>query len=251
MSPTVRTPSRSRRARVAGPTPHSARAGRGRRKVDSAPGATTCTPVPGSGPVVAARGLAASDASLATILVAATPTEQVRPSSASTSLADGPPDARPVPQGPQRAGDVEERLVEAQRLDERRVRPEDRHHAPADLAVVGVVAGQEHRVRGTAGAPGRSAWRRRPRRRGPRSWPRRRRPGRRSHPRRPVARAARGAATARRTRRTRPCRRAGSCGPDRRRPRPVGRVRPWARGGSRCDHRRVTTARAGSSPSST
>ena len=211
MSPTVRTPRRSRRARVAGPTPHSARAGRGRRKASSDPAATTCTPSPGSGPVRVARGFAASDASLATIFVAATPTEQVRPSSASTSSRMAAPDAGPVAERPERAGDVEERLVEAERLDEGRVRPEDRHHPPADLAHSGRGRRAGTRRGGRDGGPGRWAWPRRCRRPGPRSWRPRRRPGRRCRRRRPAGPAARGAAAARRTRRTRPCRRGGWC----------------------------------------
>ena len=47
---------------------------------------------------------------------------------------------------PPGAPDIEERLVERDRLDERRERPEDLHHPTADLAVVGVIAGQEHGV---------------------------------------------------------------------------------------------------------
>ncbi len=47
----------------------------------------------------------------------------------------------------QRAGDVEERLVERERLDDRRVTLEDLVHLPAHLAVVGVIAVEEHGVR--------------------------------------------------------------------------------------------------------
>jgi hypothetical protein len=63
---------------VAGPTPHSADTGSGRRKASTPSSGTTFTPSPGRGPVGDALGLAASEASLATNLVGATPTEHVR-----------------------------------------------------------------------------------------------------------------------------------------------------------------------------
>ena len=62
---------------MAGPTPQRAWTGSGCRNASSSPGATTTTPGPGSMPAGPAFGLAAFDASLATSLVVATPTEHV------------------------------------------------------------------------------------------------------------------------------------------------------------------------------
>jgi hypothetical protein len=56
---------------------------------------------------------------------------------------------------PAGAGHVEEGLVEGQRLDQRCVRAEHVHHAPADLAVVTVVPGQEHGPRAEPPRPDR------------------------------------------------------------------------------------------------
>ena len=51
------------------------------------------------------------------------------------------------------AGDVEERLVQAERLDERGDRTEQLHQPTRDLGVVLMVAGQEHRVGAQATRP--------------------------------------------------------------------------------------------------
>ena len=80
----VDTPSRLRRPSVAGPTPQRAETGSGHRKSRTSSATTTFTPRPGRGPSTDARGLAASDASLATNLDGATPTEQVMPTSSCT-----------------------------------------------------------------------------------------------------------------------------------------------------------------------
>ena len=53
------------------------------------------------------------------------------------------------------ARDVEEGLVEGERLDERRVALEDLVHLRADLAVQGVVAGKEHGLRAAPAGDGR------------------------------------------------------------------------------------------------
>jgi hypothetical protein len=60
---------------------------------------------------------------------------------------DGGRDRGAVPVEPTGPGDVEERLVEGQRLDERRERAEDGHDPPAHLGVVIVVARHEDGVR--------------------------------------------------------------------------------------------------------
>ena len=69
MSPTVRSPNLARTSPVRSPTPHSAETGSGCRKPRTSPAGTTSSP----------SGLLAVDASLATNLVVATPTEQVSP----------------------------------------------------------------------------------------------------------------------------------------------------------------------------
>ena len=146
MSPTVRTPSRSRRSSVAGPTPHSARAGSGWRKPSSSPGAITWTPSPGTGPSTDARGLAASDASLASIFEGATPTEHVSPSRASTSARMRCATVGPSPwdrRAPVTSRNASSRLIGSTRgVNDRKML----HYPLADRRVVGVVAGQEHGV---------------------------------------------------------------------------------------------------------
>ncbi len=70
-SPMVVTPRRSRPAWVASPTPHNARTGRGSRNSRSRSWGTCSRP----------SGLAADDASLATSLLEAIPTDAGKPSS--------------------------------------------------------------------------------------------------------------------------------------------------------------------------
>ena len=82
----MRTPSRVSFSSVAGPTPHSAVTGSGWRKANSSPGRTSTTPLPSRTPSGRATGLAASEASLARNLVGATPTLQVSPVRAFTSV---------------------------------------------------------------------------------------------------------------------------------------------------------------------
>ena len=205
-----RRPRRSSLASVAGPTPHSACTGSGCRKARVSAGSTTATPEPDGARWATALGLAASEASLATNLVPATPTEQVRPSSASTRSRMWAAICGAGPSRRTRAGDVEERLVERERLDQRGDVAEDRHDPGAHLGVAAVAPGEEDRL----GAQPAGLHRRHGRvhAEGPGLV------GRGGH-HAPVAgaadddragRAARGGRAARPTRRTRPCRRAGS-----------------------------------------
>ena len=111
--------------------------------------------------------------------------------------------------------DVEVRLVERERLDERRDRAEDRedllrHGARTSRSRGGTITSRGHRR--TARAIGHR--RAHAEARAPRSSPPRRRRGSRAARRRPPAcPRASDRRAARRTRRTRPCRRGGSCGP--------------------------------------
>ena len=82
---------------VAGPTPKSDRTGSPSRNAISRPGAITTTPRPAIGPRRPADGLAASEASLAIDLLAATPTEHDRPSSEATRARISRAMARGVP----------------------------------------------------------------------------------------------------------------------------------------------------------
>ena len=117
ISPTVRRPSRPRTSSARSPTPHSALTGSGCRKSSSPSAGTTSRP----------SGLQRADAILATNLTGATPTEQVM----RLLLADLRPDQlRDRPRRAQpalRAGHVEERLVERERLHFRGDRAEDGH----------------------------------------------------------------------------------------------------------------------------
>ncbi len=126
-------------------------------------------------------------------------------------VADRSADRDAVAEQGERSRDVEERFVERQRLDDRRVPIEDLAHVAADRGVQLVITGQEHGVRTSAPRD-----RRRHRRvdavatgfvrRG-----RHHAPWRRCPRRRPVDRRVRGAGAVRPTRRTRPCRRGGWC----------------------------------------
>ena len=94
-SPTVATPSRREaleRRRARRPTAGRPGAGGGTRA--PRPGATSTTPRPGPTPSGVARGLAATDASLARNLFGATPTEHVRSSSSRTAARDRRGDRR-------------------------------------------------------------------------------------------------------------------------------------------------------------
>ena len=69
------SPAARRRSSVRGPMPGSARSGSGARKAASSPGATTVTP----------PGLSRSDATLATTLQVATPSEHDRRTRSATA----------------------------------------------------------------------------------------------------------------------------------------------------------------------
>ena len=108
--------------------------GSGARNAASSPGGTTTSP----------SGLRRSEATFATSLVAATPTEAVEPDLVPDRDPDLPRDLRAVAeQGPGR-GDVQERLVDRDGLDLGREPAEDRHDLAARLLVPAPVHGQEH-----------------------------------------------------------------------------------------------------------
>ena len=88
---------------------------------------------------------------MATSLVVATPTEIVSWISSRTASLISSRDRRPVTEQLARTGDIEERLVDRDGLDERRVAPQDRHHVAADVQVLAPVDGEEDGV-GTAPA---------------------------------------------------------------------------------------------------
>ena len=77
-----------------------------------------------------------TEASLATNLVVATPTEQVIPCCSLTWRPDQLADRGRAAEPAQRAGYVQERLIQRERLDLRRDRPEDGHDLPGHGAVV-------------------------------------------------------------------------------------------------------------------
>ena len=104
-------PARSARPRPTAPPPAAGAGSRASRRRG-----TTSSP----------SGLHRADASLATNLRRRTPTEQVMPCCSAT-VARIWRRSRRAAQPPERAGDVEERLVERERLHLRRDRAEDRH----------------------------------------------------------------------------------------------------------------------------
>ena len=148
-------------------------------------------------------------------------------------LSDRPGDRRAVAVEAPDPGDVEERLVEGDRLDQRGQVAEDRHHPGAHVPVVGVVTGQEHGIGAEPTGPHRRHRRSARRGLGPRSWPQRRRRAPPSHRRPPDGPAAPVGAGAPPRRRTRPCRRGGSPGP--------GARRPWSGEGVDLQRREVAT----------
>ena len=136
-SPIVATPKSRSAAAVCGPTPHRREIGSGARKAASSPGGTTTRP----------SGFRRSEAILATSLVAATPTDAVSSQLALDRVLDPAGDRRAVPEQGARRRDVEERLVDRDRLHERREPPEDRHHLAADALVRAAVHRHEDAVR--------------------------------------------------------------------------------------------------------
>ena len=123
--------------------PTAARSAAARGTSASSPGGTTTSP----------SGLRRSDAIFATSLVVATPTDTVSPTSARTSSLIRRAIVGPSPNRPTDAGDVEERLVDRDRLDERREPAEDRHDVPARDLVAAPVDRQEDAVRAAPTRP--------------------------------------------------------------------------------------------------
>ena len=85
------------------------------------------------GTTTSPSGLRRSDAILATSFVLATPTDAVSPTSARIASLIRRAIVGPSPNRAAEPGDVEERLVDRDRLDQRREPPEDRHDVAAGL----------------------------------------------------------------------------------------------------------------------
>ena len=97
--------------------------------------------------------MARSLASLASSLVVATPTDDGEPGLGLHPGADGPRDLGPGAVEAADAGDVEERLVERDGLDQRRERAQDRHDLGAHVAVERRTAARGTRRRARRVAP--------------------------------------------------------------------------------------------------
>ncbi len=82
--------------------------------------------------------------------VAGDPDRAVEGEFVADRVADRSADRDAVAEQGEGTGDVEERFIERQRLDDRRVAIEDRPHVPADRGVQRVIAGEEHGVRASA-----------------------------------------------------------------------------------------------------
>ena len=147
MSPTVRSPSRSSSSSVFSPTPHSAATGSGCRKATTSAAGTTSMPVglgPGRGELGDELGGGDPDRAGDALLVGDPVADQLRRS-------------RPAAQPPHRAGDVEEGLVQRQRLDQRGDRAEDLHHPGARPRSSARGRAGRRWPAGTAAGPGPSA----------------------------------------------------------------------------------------------
>ena len=184
------------------PTAARSRGARGRRP--RSPGGTTTSP----------SGFRRSEAIFATSFVLATPTEIVRSTASRDRRLHLSADGLAITEQRPRAGDVEERLVDRDRLDKRREPFEHSHDVSADGPVLGTVDRQKDAV-GTQSA-GRSQRHRRMNAELPsliarRATPRRDRAGRR-HRRSPACRAAPAGPAARPPRRRRRGRHGGSSG---------------------------------------
>ena len=139
-SPIVAMPRASRRSRVRGPTPQSRSIGNGCRNRVTSSGGTTVSP----------SGLPRSLATFATYLVVETPTETVSPVASNTAPRIDSPIARRLAGERLASRHVDERLVDAQGLDEGREGAEGAHHDTRDGAVP-LETGREHdRVRAAA-----------------------------------------------------------------------------------------------------
>ena len=147
-SPMVWTPRRASASSIFGPTPQSRRTGSGASSAASPPGGTTTSP----------SGLRRSDATLATSLEGATPDGRreagLRVTIASFSARrDLFADAQRPPAG----RDVEERLVDGDRLHAVREPAQDLHHLAGDAGVFRHVGRDVARRAGRRATPGRSA----------------------------------------------------------------------------------------------
>ena len=92
-------------------------------------------------------GLRHADAIFARNLFGATPADAVRPVVFADQRLQPPRDVHAERLVPRVLGDVEVRLVERQRLDERRDRPEDREHLLRDRAVLLEVGRDDRQLR--------------------------------------------------------------------------------------------------------
>ena len=129
----VSTPSLASSRAVTSPTPHSRRMGSGARNAASSPGGTTVMPC----------GLRKSLAILATSLLVATPSEA--DSRSSRSMRSCRVCASCAGRAVVRlgAGDIQEGFVDGDRLEQRRVLAEDRHHLARHLGVAAAMARDE------------------------------------------------------------------------------------------------------------
>ena len=135
-APIVSMPAARRRASATGPTPQSRPTGSGSRKARTSSGDTSQSP----------SGLASSLAIFATILVGAMPTETASSSSSRTARRSASPATRGGAEQALGAGEIEERLVERDRLHQRREAREDREHLARHRRVLAHVAAQEDPV---------------------------------------------------------------------------------------------------------
>ncbi len=100
------------------------------------------------------RGLSRSEAILARNLLAERPIDTVMPISSSTSPGEaGERLRRRQPVQPLGAGEIEERLVDRQRLDQRRQLQHQRAHLAADRGIFVHVGLDDHGVRAQPPAP--------------------------------------------------------------------------------------------------
>ena len=146
-SPTVRTPSSASRRRVAGPTPQRRSTASGCRNSSSCPARRRAGRRAWRGRSRAWPGTSCD----------ATPTDAMSPVSSRTRVRISDRDLGPVPCRRRGTADVEERLVERDRLDERRERAEDLHDRAARRRGTRRTAARGTRRPDTRGAPAPSA----------------------------------------------------------------------------------------------
>ena len=146
-APIVSMPRDASCSRVTGPTPHSSPTGSGSRNSSSVPAATTTSP----------SGLATCDATLARCLVVAHADRDRQPElgrAPGRRISVG--HRRRRPEEVDRPGDVEERLVDRDPLDEGSEVVEHLHHRVAEaLVLLEVATGEREAGAELAGAPAR------------------------------------------------------------------------------------------------